>query len=378
MGKCVVCGKGNIFSLINAAGRCTDCEIAYRKEQRKLKAISPEASSIYNSLVSLFSQIQEDITYEDKNTYSDVFPIIKNRIRTCERIQTLLEDCTYEASLAILLETKLVYKNEIDKMRNRAFLDDFSLSIPISDNGLVNSFCQCLQTNITFQLRRLKNLENTYTQYKTFNSALSSIEHCPIEHFAPVERLEALDTEIKYSNITAKTNFEQLGYFVAIDVETTGLKHIKDRIIEVSAIKFENWEPVKCFCTLLNPGINIPREITEHTGISTSMVETSPSFEEIVPGLSEFIGASNLVGHNLDFDLRFLYAGGYNFLASKRKYYDTLAISRNIIKQDYIDNYKLITLCDYFSIRDNTSAHRATSDCLATGLLLHHLAKEKM
>ena len=34
MGKCVVCGKGNIFSLINSEGRCPDCEVKHRRELR--------------------------------------------------------------------------------------------------------------------------------------------------------------------------------------------------------------------------------------------------------------------------------------------------------------------------------------------------------
>lgn len=35
MDKCVECGKGGLFTLINSEGRCEDCEIAYRREKRR-------------------------------------------------------------------------------------------------------------------------------------------------------------------------------------------------------------------------------------------------------------------------------------------------------------------------------------------------------
>ena len=91
-----------------------------------------------------------------------------------------------------------------------------------------------------------------------------------------------------------------------------------------------------------------------------------------------------------------MYAGGYNFTKNKRKYYDTLSIAEKTLKlprkkwnkelecyeinydADYdVYDHKLETLCNYYRIRDNASAHRATSDCLATGYLFRKLAEEK-
>ena len=46
---------------------------------------------------------------------------------------------------------------------------------------------------------------------------------------------------------------------------------------------------------------------------------------------------------------------------------------------DYdVEDYKLTTLCDYYGIRDNTFAHRALPDALATGLLFKKLAQDKI
>ena len=46
---------------------------------------------------------------------------------------------------------------------------------------------------------------------------------------------------------------------------------------------------------------------------------------------------------------------------------------------DYdVEDYKLTTLCDYYGIRDNTFAHRALLDALATGFLFKKLAQDKI
>ena len=89
------------------------------------------------------------------------------------------------------------------------------------------------------------------------------------------------------------------------------------------------------------------------------------------------------MGHNLEFDLKFLYRNGINFLSHKRKYYDTLKIAKTVLKRgdslnSDVSDYKLTTLCDYYDIRDNDSAHRSLSDALSTGLLFKNLADEKM
>ena len=204
--------------------------------------------------------------------------------------------------------------------------------------------------------------------------------------------------EIKFTNITKLTNLEMVKNFVAVDVETTGLNPSKNRIVEIAAVRFENWKPAKKLHTYINPQCKIPQKTIAIHGITNEQVQDAPCFENIVDSLSDFIGELPIVGHNLIFDLKFLFCSGYDFTEiKKRKYYDTLTLaSRVLIKEGSqrwnvqegiyedieddgdVEDYKLTTLCDYYGIRDNKNAHSASSDSHAAGLLFKHLIDDKM
>ena len=93
-----------------------------------------------------------------------------------------------------------------------------------------------------------------------------------------------------------------LSTFVAFDFETTGLDSENDKVIEVAAIKFVDGEIENRYVELVNPGFKIPHVITEITGISNSMVISSPSEELIIDDLLSFISDYPLVAHNINFD----------------------------------------------------------------------------
>ena len=179
--------------------------------------------------------------------------------------------------------------------------------------------------------------------------------------------------------ITSNTSIKNIKDFIAIDVETTGIKISGNHIIEVSAIKFENFEPVEIFTTLCKSPKNIPSEATEINGISDEMVADKPMFQEICNSLKEYISDYPLVFHNARFDIRFLFVGGLDIDFSKAKIYDTLELSRKCIK-DYegnkLDSYKLADVCSECSIYFE-NAHRSGTDALATGLLFNEIVKIK-
>ncbi|HLE56361.1 MAG TPA: exonuclease domain-containing protein, partial [Rhodothermia bacterium] len=94
--------------------------------------------------------------------------------------------------------------------------------------------------------------------------------------------------------------------FVVTDTETTGLNPAGSRMIEIGAVKIRNGEIVDRFCSLVNPGHHVPRQITRLTGITTPMVFAAPPASEILPAYLEFLGDAVLVGHNVSFDRKFI------------------------------------------------------------------------
>lgn len=95
--------------------------------------------------------------------------------------------------------------------------------------------------------------------------------------------------------------------FVAIDIETTGLNPTCDEIVEVSAVRYRNGHEVEAYETLVKPTRPLSAFITLYNGITNDMVADAPTVGEIMPPLRAFIGDSVLLGHNVHFDINFLY-----------------------------------------------------------------------
>lgn len=198
--------------------------------------------------------------------------------------------------------------------------------------------------------------------------------------------------ECKHSTLTARTKLDE---FVVIDTETTGLHKSKDKILELGAVRFVGGKPVEIFETLVNPGRPIPKEVTAINHITDDMVAGCPTIREVLPAFDRFVGTSNVVGHNLDFDLGFILKAGSRMAHTKRRYYCTLEQSKKILKTpkrkwdsdinayikdtdgDWdVEDCKLDTLCEYYGIVA-PDAHRASADAYATGQLLLCLADSK-
>jgi DNA polymerase III epsilon subunit family exonuclease len=124
-----------------------------------------------------------------------------------------------------------------------------------------------------------------------------------------------------------------LGDFVAIDVETTGLRASDHRIIEVGLVRFADGESIDSMTALCNPGRRLPAYIAKLTGIRDSDLEPAGPFELIAEQVTDFIGSSVLVGHNVDFDIRFLNAelkraGGQRLINER---IDTMALAMRLL-----------------------------------------------
>ncbi|MCI0416573.1 DNA polymerase III [bacterium] len=94
--------------------------------------------------------------------------------------------------------------------------------------------------------------------------------------------------------------------FAIVDVETTGIyAGGNDRIIEIAVVRTDpSGAFVEEYVTLVNPGRDVGS--TPIHGIMASDIVCAPFFEEIAGDVANRLDGAILVGHNLQFDLRFL------------------------------------------------------------------------
>lgn len=221
-----------------------------------------------------------------------------------------------------------------------------------------------------------RKIEAERLERERFKGLLSSIPkyEITVNPSATKQNINVSDFYLEYSSLRKNMNLSRVSSFVAIDTETTGLVPGRNKIVQISAIRFEGFEPTEIFTTYINPDCPIPPESTSIHGITDDMVADSPKFEHILDSLEEFIGSSTLVGHNLQFDLKFLRKFGYDSLKINRSYFDTLTLSR--MYDDEIENHKLYRACQEHGIY--YTAHDSSEDALASGLLFIKYLKMKV
>ncbi len=154
------------------------------------------------------------------------------------------------------------------------------------------------------------------------------------------------------------------GTYIVFDLETTGFSAIKDRIIEIGAVKVVDGEITDRFSTFVNPGIPIPFEITQLTSITDEMVIGSPGIEVVLPQFLAFAGDGVLVAHNAGFDVGFI---EQNLRNQGQKpefvYVDTVAMARVLLPT--LSKYKLNVVAKALNI-SLENHHRAVDDAAAT------------
>lgn len=209
-------------------------------------------------------------------------------------------------------------------------------------------------------------------RYDIFNQKLNFLKKYEIE-FSDEKHNRNSSLYLECKNVTKATPLKKIKDFIAIDTETTGLKAAGNDIIQLSAIKFENFEPVEIFSTYLKPRKSIPEEATKINGITDEMVADAPKFYQIINSLNKFIGDFPLIAHNAPFDMKHLYANGLDSIENKIVY-DTLELSKKLIPDAY--SYKLKDICEQCCIYFD-DAHNSDSDSLAAGLLFVELVAER-
>jgi len=164
--------------------------------------------------------------------------------------------------------------------------------------------------------------------------------------------------------------------YTVIDIETTGLSPMHDEIIELSAIRVRDNQIIEEFTSLVKPENEISDFITRLTGITNEMVKSAPTIKDAIMDYVNFIGDSLLLGHNIHFDINFIYDNCwiYSKKCFNNNFVDTLMLSRKV--EPRLLSHKLGGLASHYSIK-TIGAHRGLADCHTTHML-YGILKEKV
>lgn len=153
--------------------------------------------------------------------------------------------------------------------------------------------------------------------------------------------------------------------FCVIDLETTGLHPQYDSILEMSAIKYRNNQVVDKFDNYVVFDQEIPEFTQRLTGITPEVVKYGIPLDDLLDQYLIFIGNDVVVGHNVNFDLNFIYDYSLQLfgLEFQNSYIDTMRLGRKLLPQ--LPHCRLSDLCEVFNVT-NKRAHRSWADCEAT------------
>jgi DNA polymerase-3 subunit epsilon len=152
---------------------------------------------------------------------------------------------------------------------------------------------------------------------------------------------------------------------VFFDLETTGINIGKDRIVEISLLKIFPNGNKESKTWLVNPEIEIPKEVSAIHGITNEKVVTEPTFKELAETINTMISDSDLAGFNSNrFDIPLLAEEflrvGIDFDMNTRKAIDVQVIFHKKEQRTLSAGYKFY--CDKI-LED---AHSAEADTNAT------------
>ncbi len=149
--------------------------------------------------------------------------------------------------------------------------------------------------------------------------------------------------------------------YTVVDLETTGLDPQWNDIIEFGAMRIVDGAITDKFTQLVNPGYEIDDFITELTGITNEMLASSPAVADVLPAFLDFVGDSLIIGHNVNFDINFIYDVCVHELGKPftNDFVDTMRLSRRLFPQER--HHRLCDLIERFNIGDAVE-HRALAD----------------
>lgn len=131
------------------------------------------------------------------------------------------------------------------------------------------------------------------------NQLINDLTQLTVSNHALARQLE--QAKIELAQIQKKWN-TAFGRFTSVDVETTGLKAAKSRILQIAVVLFNEQKCVGKRVWFINPGRSIPINATKVNNITNDMIADKPTLSEIATEIQPLLERYPIVGHNIKFD----------------------------------------------------------------------------
>jgi DNA polymerase III subunit epsilon len=152
---------------------------------------------------------------------------------------------------------------------------------------------------------------------------------------------------------------------IFFDLETTGVD-IRDRIIELFAVKLHPDGSKTEIHHFFNPGVPIPAEATDVHGYTDEMVADKPPFASLVNELEDFFTGCDLAGYNIRrFDVPLLIEEFHRLRRYPIRVKDTRVLDPYVIFQR-MERRDLTGAMKFYCASDLADAHSAKADVEAT------------
>lgn len=161
--------------------------------------------------------------------------------------------------------------------------------------------------------------------------------------------------------------------YIAIDLETTGIRLSKDKIIEVGLLKVKDSQIIDTFSCVINPDMPVDDKILELTKISENELDNAKRIYEVINHIVDFCEDYVLLGHNTIFDYSFVKKEANRAgLEFEKRGIDTYKLCKKVLPDNVRKN--LTDACGYFGI-ERKNSHRAFSDAYYTHVLFQEIMK---
>lgn len=130
--------------------------------------------------------------------------------------------------------------------------------------------------------------------------------------------------------------------YTVLDIETTSLDCYRGEILEISAIKVRNQQETEYFSELIKIHNKVGAFTTKLTGITNEMIlKEGKELVLVLKNFKDFLGDDIIVGHNVNFDINFIYDSMKKNLGRNltNDYVDTLRIARKVLP--HLKHHKL-------------------------------------